>query len=320
MDCTEAQLRISKDIDGELPVEHRVELEQHLRDCPKCRRFASRCESLQDAVAALAGAHPPDQGGDDMRKRLWREAEDGGALGGRLRFYRRLSYLAVAACVALVAGLVFQSLAHEKSLPEPGASRPERALSGAMRTAEQVSEAVLSPADAGFLAEQRQAFAAVTDYLGGSLRWMVQDGDQTELGMVNNSGEVGARATAGPLMLELRVVRDAGRGCPQVVSAPTLTLMPGTEAVFTLDPTVGGRGERYSYRCRAERRNGSVVCASVELTVRDSAGPQLAMAGTAFLQPGRSAPVAWAAAGEGGYLLYALVPPTGTANDGSEGI
>jgi hypothetical protein len=227
----------------------------------------------------------------------------------RLRPIRILTYAAAAACLVLLAGVagwqrsrilgLTAEVAHLKASGD-GSERDGYELGEMARFMKSVPQSAV--------AEQAEAFHVLDDYLQGSLRWVVQDGEQTELGMSGDLPASSAAAPGKPVLVEIQVMRIERGGEPRVISAPTLMIVPGQEANFRLAASDGSGPKKFRYRCAtAESPTGKPhIAVTVELMLDGYAEP-VRLSGVVKLGDGERVPAAYSRVGEVGYALFASV-------------
>src|SRR5919199_478485 len=123
--CGEAELAISRQLDGRLPRGAKAALRAHLRECPECRTFARRQRAQRAAIRSLAAIPVPTS--------LTSLFGGGGATVG--------TGLAVKAAVAVTAGVAIGSAGyagvHEVVKHHARAKRPAVTTGGAAHVARQ---------------------------------------------------------------------------------------------------------------------------------------------------------------------------------------
>ena len=151
----------------------------------------------------------------------------------------------------------------------------------------------------------REAFHILAGYFQGGLRWMVQDGRQTELGVAGDVMPVRASADAEPIMAEMRLVKVERDGPARLVSAPDLTIMPGEEANFSLAGADGASLGRVQYVCSAEvkAKGGGVISVAVELKQAGVSAP-VKLSGAVRSGEESPVPAAYSRIGDARYVLY----------------
>ncbi len=320
MRCEDARVHISREIDGELPAGKREAMQRHVEQCADCARFAEQCRAI-GSLMADSEVHAPDAAYRAELLRRVREAaaEQAGRKELRPRAQRVLSYLAAAACVLLFVCVVIQQgrIAHLR------AEISHLRTIGAGPVVELQDFGAIARVSAVLpvgVPEQAEAFRMLSDYFQGGLKWLVQDGRQSELGV---AGDISlAAATAGTaLRAEIRLVRVEGGGEARVISAPTLTIVSGEEASFSLAATDGLGPGQFRYRCAARRTERGRVLLAVALEVNPPAGGEPArLWGLAELHEGQWLPVAYTQMGDASYLLLvgsSSEPPAGREEPGT---
>jgi len=308
MDCAEAHAAISRDIDGELPTGERKRLWEHVGGCPDCKRFQERCRDLQTAINAAAVPECGRGRSNELRSRLSRQLEGRRPVVG-LRFYRRFSYAAAAACALLAAALVLQ---HHSLKRASSAQGSEARLKQARH--------LFSLVESGELADKARAFGVVSDYFAGSLRWMVEDRDQAGLGVAQEARQAERRGHVRPVILGMRLLKGREGSAASLVSAPTLMLLPGGEANFSLAPTDGDAPRRFGYRCWATQTAEGWIRVAVELRVDEAtAGSPLRLSGLLNLREGEVSPVGYATSADASYELFISAHCAGESPSKAEG-
>ena len=170
MECKEAQVCISRDIDGELAEQERLVLAEHLSRCAQCSRFAERCRRLQGLMARASVPMPEDAYWTELWDRITeaQASHQERRHAARRRFYRVVSAVAVAACLLLVVGMIVQQLRIGEMRAELETLRASAPRAGT------TSFDLVAPAHDEVLAEQAAAFHLVNDYFSGGLQW-IQD-------------------------------------------------------------------------------------------------------------------------------------------------
>jgi len=305
MRCENARTHISREVDGELPSKQRDAVRQHVEGCADCARFARRCLEMQRLVKEPLAEIPDRSYWDGLLARVERAMEQGaGRSAVRARTLQVLAYAAAAACLVLLAAVALQRTssvglrAELVRLKAGGTASPAGDYD-----LRQMARFVEGPAQSA-LAEQAQAFRILDDYLQGGLRWVVQDGSQTELGMSGDFSATGGASPGKPVLVEIQLVRAGGAGDTHVVSAPTLMIVPGEEANFRLAASNGIGPKRFRYRCAAsESPAGEAhVVVALELIPEGSEEPIRLSAALALDSVDR-VPAAYSRVGDVSYLL-----------------
>src|SRR5262245_33111546 len=147
MACERNSERIQELIDGTLGAIRRRELEQHLEDCPACRALREDLERIRDAAAALPALPPPDGAWLQIAGRLRHEGRLRDAAPAAARGSHRYAWLAIAATLALAAGLSIVALLRSTQAPSAPAVAGGSAAPG-NATATASVEAVQNKVDA----------------------------------------------------------------------------------------------------------------------------------------------------------------------------
>lgn len=321
MRCEEARLRISREVDGELSSEERDAVRGHVEKCAECARFARQCREMQRLVSESSVPVPDRPYWEGLLTRVEKAAApEPGRNVVPLRRSRILAYAAAAACVVLLVGLALQQGRMAGLREELERARASGAESAAGDYDLRQMSRFVKGVPLGALAEQAEVFVVLDDYLQGGLRWVVQDGRQTELGMSGDAFAAGAAASGKPMLVEIQLVRAAGNGDVQVVSAPTLMIVPGEEANFHLAASDGIGGKRFRYRCAAfeSPTGGAYVEVALELMPEGAWAP-INLSGVFSFSNGDRVPAAYSRAGEVSYLLLVSTrqPDEGSRGDTS---
>ena len=313
MQCEEARECISRQLDFELPGERRAELEQHMKSCEACARFAEESRKLHDAMRAAPTPVAAEGYWNGLLARMTQSATtQANRQQRRLTVFRTLWYVAAAASLLLIVGVVAQQgsiaslrgqVAQLNAVPPPSPAGAFDPFS-APCPAPTVSTAALK--------EQEAVFGDLSHYFQGGLKWIVEDGSQTDMGVSEEAPAQGAAQENRPMIAQFQLVRFEGGGKSEVISAPTLTMLPGAEARFDLETTRGARTMRLPYRCVLSQPAGGAATLSVSLDLNPPLENGSAnLSGVAELHPGSCQPVAFTRAGNVGYALFvALLPQT----------
>jgi hypothetical protein len=170
------------------------------------------------------------------------------------------------------------------------------------------------------LKEQQTIFGDLSNYFQGGLRWMAEDGSQTDVGVSDETTPQGAAPQGKPMIAQFQLVRMESGGKPEVISAPTLQLLPGAEARFNFEASRGSTAMRLPYRCvLSEPKNGAATL-SVSLDLQPPLEGRAAnLSGVAQLHPGSCQPVAFTRAGNVGYVLFVSLLPRPPSNSAEVG-
>ena len=179
-------------------------------------------------------------------------------------------------------------------------------------------ERVIASAPLQDVGEQARAFGLLAEYYGGGLRWVAQDGRQTELGLGGNGAEgVAAQPAEAPLVVEVFLARVEGERDGRLVSAPMVLMLPGEEANFRMADTAGSGPKRFYYRCVAERGAGGEVAVSVEIGPGQAgAGGQVRLRGALRSRGDGLTPVAYSREGEAAHVLLLRVSQWNESREG----
>jgi len=312
MKCKEAQVCISRDVDGELREQERAVLQKHLAQCHECSRFAERCRQMQRLISEQAVPMPEGAYWTELWQRITEQhaSHEGGRHAARTRFYRILLPVAAAACLVLAVGMIVQHSGITRLRTEVETLRAAgRGLDTGPWGLESVTRLV-APAQGKALAEQLQAFHLVNDYFGGGLQWMVQDGAQSELGLSAPAEIAASQTEPEAITVEIRLLRAEKGGKVSVVSAPTLMILAGAEANFFLGPSRARGPKQFLYRCTARRGTDGRTHIGLELTVRPLPGGEpVKLCGVATPDEGQAVPVAFSRVGETQYVLLVWTHP-----------
>ncbi len=308
MQCDDIQLLISRELDGEITEQQRRNLGEHLAGCAECVAFQRRCRALQQAVHA--SPTPLPEGTDwDQPSLRWTAA----LARQERREGRRVRVLLVAACVAVAACVVVSAAHVRRSHRESELEARIAQLEAAARAAEKgagwdLSLAALPARSPRDLREPVAAFAALGDYFGPELRWMATDGAQTELGITTEASSVAATHDDGVVAAEIRLERTVRDQEPQLISAPSLVIVPGSEANFRLAPTGTDGPKRLRYCCTLDVSDagGGLLRVAVQVMPEGGDVPVLL---SGMIDPDRpgAGPVAFTRQGDVGYVLYLSV-------------
>ncbi len=104
MDCKKAKRKLNRYVDGELPVRDRDHVEQHLAECPACRR---ELERLRGTVAVMEMLPEPPELPVGLAERVMnRAARDRAGKGLLLTFWQSVSpSMRIAAAAMVVIGI-----------------------------------------------------------------------------------------------------------------------------------------------------------------------------------------------------------------------
>lgn len=109
MKCRTAQSKLSRCLDGELPVRDRDPIERHLRECLPCRNELERLRVVADAMATLP--EPPEVPAGFAERVMDRAAQDVVRRGQVLMFWQPVSPpLRIAAAAMVVLGVCLGAL------------------------------------------------------------------------------------------------------------------------------------------------------------------------------------------------------------------
>jgi putative zinc finger protein len=316
MRCEDAQQYLSQQLDGELPSDLRSPLAEHVAGCPACQGLRDRVQTLDQFLGdAPVPSLDETYWAKLTNQTLGQAAKESGARGRGPRLFRVLSYVSVAASVALLAGLVVQQqwIARLQTEVRQLGARPEAlrpsGVGPTLRLASQAGSALA--------AEQTEAFGVLGEYFRGDLKWMVQDGSQAELGLGQRAN--GQVASGAPMLfVEIYVQRFDPSGT-RTVSAPTLVIAADQEAGFRLADTNGRGPKRFRYRCvTTSGADGQTrVHVILDLTDPEERTP-LRLSGGVRLGERSDTPVAYCRTGSGGYALFVSAqqrqarPPSGS--------
>ncbi len=134
MQCKQVHDHLSAYLDRELTAELASAVRHHLATCPECRAMLEDLRGTADLLGRLPVRAAPAGTADDVRREIERrmlapQAADDAAMPERTlaahtaRLWPRI--LAVAACVALAAGIGLVAYFGDKAMDEPPASGPE---------------------------------------------------------------------------------------------------------------------------------------------------------------------------------------------------
>ena len=134
MQCKQVHDHLSAYLDRELTAELASAVRHHLASCPECRAMLEDLRATADLLGRLPVREAPAGMADDVRREIERrmlapQAADEAAMPERtlaahtVRLWPRV--LAVAACVALAAGIGLVAYFGEEALDEPMATGPE---------------------------------------------------------------------------------------------------------------------------------------------------------------------------------------------------
>ena len=295
MDCREMSALVSRSVDGELDAAEEKVLREHLAGCASCAEMERRERAIGAAMSARRAALPPaavEAAVGAFRERMRHEKE--------LRVQRLFRWAALAATVLLTLGIVAQAVTIRAARKEARSLAMElaavRAAARQTSGAAQDAAALINPTETA-VAEQVQAFRATYDYLNGTLRWMVSDGSEVQLGM-SGGGVARAETTRRQaLVLNFQYVEHNKGGESKVLSKPEFVMMSGEEVSVRLRGESAGE-PLFRYRVRAERLIDGQVRAQVSFANEDFASAEVNTKLNADVQlvPGR--PVLVGASGD----------------------
>ncbi len=324
MDCKDISPMISRALDGELTPPEQEALRKHLSECPACAAI----DRSERAVRAAMVAPPPALSSADVDRAVaqfhWRIQHE-----KSLRwtsFYRVAAAVLLAWLVSAIASyyMTTSSLrAQIKSLSGDLASaRAEIASARAHTRSLTVASPLVAPTEAA-VSEQMQAFRATYEYLNGSLRWMVSDGEEVQLGMDGTPTRAGAPRRQA-LVLNFQYIEHAAGREARVLSKPEFVMISGEEVSVRLRGDSAGE-PTFRYRVKAERLVDGQIRAEVNFANEDFASAEVntKLNATVQLVPGK--PVLLGASGDSTrrwelYLWGAARPALGgkTTQDGKQ--
>ncbi len=310
MRCEEARECISRDLDRELPVERSAELEQHLKDCTECARITEDFRRLQSAMLASPAPAPESGYWDTLLTRVAQSAASQAKREhSRWRLFRSLSFAAAAASVLLAVGIVAQQSRIKGLQSQVAQLRSAQALIPAAEFAKLSAQCSMPAVSTASLREQQAVFGDLSQYYQGNLKWLVEDGSQTDVGVSDETSTSNAPQEGEPMIAQFQLVRLDADGTSEVISAPTLLMLPGSEARFNLEASRGNTSVRLPYRCALLKQDGGATL-SVSLDLDPSLDGQSAkLSGVAQLRAGSCQPVAFTRAGDVSYALFVALLP-----------
>ncbi len=292
--CKNALALISKEIDGELTDAERRELKEHLSRCPDCACARDAYGRVEAETFGSEVPIPSDEYWADFARRVIPHQEIRATGRGYSGVLIAVCGYALAAVCMAVLGLTWLR-----------AEKPEgRALGSVAGRAPAPAElpwpVEMPPLRPAMQQEQAEAFRVLKAYFQGGLQWMAQDGEQTEIG-VSSTGSSSPAGSDNALVVSLGVVCADAAGSSEMISSPTLMILPGAEAQFRMQGRGGFSGEVLRYRC-AYSATSSLVLVTVELTPRDSGMP-VRLSAVVDRRMRDDSPVAFSRSGDHSYLL-----------------
>jgi len=259
MNCEETSKLISQSLDLELGESEKAALCDHVAQCASCAQQERQVRALHAAMTDRQTAALPAERVEaaivEFRRRMAHEQPRRAGLTFRI--------MALAAMLMMAVGIIwlardlrlarFESLKLSDQLAQ-ARSKPAAAKAIAL-------QATIVPSEK-LIAEQVQAFRATYDYLDGSLRWMVSDGEEVQLGM---SGSPVAKTAAAPhqaLVLNFQYIERVNGQGARTLSKPQFVMISGEEVSVRLKGDADG-DPVYRYRVRAERLVDGQVRAEV---------------------------------------------------------
>ncbi len=103
MNCETTSRKLSAYLDDELPPPERQAVEQHLADCPLCRRQLAGLRALAGPLAQLEGTAPPADFARRVRRLAQRRRPAEQQRSVRLTWFQRAEPVLVRAAAALLA-------------------------------------------------------------------------------------------------------------------------------------------------------------------------------------------------------------------------
>jgi hypothetical protein len=208
MRCDEIRKSLSDYLDGELPLDARRSVEEHLGGCEACRRELRELERTLGHLRSLPEVEPPPFYAESVMRKVREEARAKPGLLRKLFFPLRVKLPAEALAVALVAVVaiyVFKALGPEVAMKREVAMKPP-AVATAPQTADEV-------ASLGEMKEEEAAQAGEGLDAGKKMEEAVTgEGHAPEKAA---EPEYEARRKAGPPLPRSSVMRDAAAPPPE---------------------------------------------------------------------------------------------------------
>jgi len=259
VNCEETSKLISQSLDLELSEGEKAVVCEHLAQCPACAKQERRQRALHAAMTARRPAALPAERVEsavaEFRRRVAHERPRRVAVTFRV--------MALAAMLMMAVGIVWMardlSSARSESLKLADQLALAQARPAVVKTTP--ASAMITPSEQ-MVAEQVQAFRATYDYLDGSLRWMVSDGGEVQIGL---SGSPVTKADSAPrqaLVLNFQYIERVNGQGAHTLSKPQFVMISGEEVSVRLKGNADGE-PIYRYRVRAERLVDGQVRAEV---------------------------------------------------------
>lgn len=297
MKCGEAQQKISKMMDDELTPTQKEDVDKHLDECKVCREYQERLLKVEEALGRIAEPELEEEASNRLFDHAVKSNEGGNVYSqntGPDTFRRSVTWLSVAATFLLALGLVAQQwwIHTLRSDIESAEMISSRAGEGGIMAAEFNAETIMPAVDPSV---QARAFREVSRYFDRRVNWLVEDGDQTELGLSSDSVQPATEQRR--LQLALRLVHWRGEGRKRILSAPVVLIRPGVRASFALSSSDQPGAKDLHYVCRTGEDNRI----EVRVATDDS---RVKLGGTADLGSESTSLVGFTRTPTGAYALF----------------
>jgi len=259
VNCEETSKLISQSLDLELNESEKTALREHLAGCPGCAEQERRLRALHAAMTARRPAALPAERVEsavaELRRRVARERPR--------QVEMRFRVVALAAMLMMAAGIIWlaRDLVAARARAAGLSGQLAQALAKVPGAKTPPISAIMAPSEK-VIAEQVQTFCATYDYLDGSLRWMVSDDGEVQLGLSGSPATKTGSAPRDALVLNFQYLeRASGKGV-RTLSKPQFVMISGEEVSVRLKGDADGE-PIYRYRVRAERLVDGQVRAEV---------------------------------------------------------
>lgn len=270
MDCKDISPMISRALDGELPPPEQEALRKHLSECSSCAAIDQAERAVRTAMVAPRPAlsrAEVDMAVDQLHWRIKHEKS--------LRwtsFYRVAAAVLLAWLVSSIASYYMTTSSLRARIDSLTGDLASARASEDARARSLVSAALVTPTEAT-VTEQIQAFGATYEYLNGSLRWMVSDGEDVQLGM-DGATTRAATPRRQALVLNFQYVEHAAGREARVLSKPEFVMISGEEVSVRLRGDSAGE-PTFRYRVKAERLVDGQIRAEVNFANEDFASAEV---------------------------------------------
>lgn len=166
-DCEKYNTMISAAVDGELEIEEKLELSEHLKTCAECRSYMELMERMHDALAE-GGAEPPSKLADGIMYKV--------ELASSRRRFRRGTWGRYTAIAAILCLAVLGAARLAPLLKGSGAAAPSENDAAAKGDAPYIDEEPMSIDDGGIRGEDMpqsndSAYSADSDGVEAALKY-----------------------------------------------------------------------------------------------------------------------------------------------------